>query len=85
MTGYGFRLFLSTGSPLYSGGWDLWTGTGSSPHGSYFTTTITTNIPTNIPNGLYVIVYTADTTNMYGEWNESDNSTHTCLVINVDC
>lgn len=78
----GFRVFLNNGPNSYTGGWDMWTGTTTSPAGTWFTQTLNMQVPFVSP-GLYWILWTTDTGNAFAEWNEDDNSVHSAMSLNV--
>jgi len=80
----GFRVFLNNGPNSYSGGWNMFTGTATNPAGSYLTQTLSMTIP-NVPKGFYWILWQIDTGNSVSEYNESDNTVHSAMNVQVGC
>jgi hypothetical protein len=53
--------------------------------GGYFTFPFKVPIPTSVPNGLYWILWDVDTNGLIAEFNESDDTVHSCMTVNITC
>jgi hypothetical protein len=81
----GFRVYVGTSPTDNNGAGDMFSGTATSPGGTYFTETRVLTVPNVAANGVYWILWKDDTGNTVGEFMEGDNRVHSAMTINVIC
>lgn len=80
----GFKIYLGTDINSTSGV-DLLNTNAYSPAFSYFTATSTLTVPNTVGNGYWFILWKIDSNNQLGEFNESDNTVHSAMSIQISC
>lgn len=72
-------------NPNPGGGWGMWFGEVTVNAHSQFTSLFWVPISTAVPNGLYWILWEIDQNNQVSEFNEFDNTVHSCMTLNITC
>jgi hypothetical protein len=79
----GFKLYMNnTGNPADPGRTG-WAGTATMYAYTSLTQLLTFTIPANLASGLYWFFWTIDSNSTVTEWNESDNTVHCAMSVQV--
>ncbi|MBN1609902.1 MAG: hypothetical protein JW940_24945 [Polyangiaceae bacterium] len=79
----GLRLYMNdTGNPADPGR-TVWSGTATMPHWTTLTQQLTFTIPSNLTPGLYWFFWAIDSNSTVAEWNESDDTVHCAMSVQV--